>query len=108
MRVTLTEEERTELLAVLRMIRNVRHWRRSQAVLLWADGTPLATVAQTLGCTQAGVCNWTRAWREHGVAGVAEGMHPGAERRLDVAAEPILEGLLEQANPQAQGYAATN
>jgi len=54
------------------------------------------------------VCNWTRAWRERGVTGVAEGIHPGAERRLDRAAERLLEALLEEGDPQAHGYAATN
>jgi transposase len=108
MRVTLAEEERAALLAGQRTSRSVRHWRRYQAVLLRADGVPLATVAQTLGCTQASVCNWTRAWRERGVGGVAEGTHRGAEHRLDAAAEQVLEGLLEEGNPQAHGYAATN
>jgi transposase len=108
MRVTLSEAERAELQAAQRTSRTVRHWRRYQAVLLRGDGVPLATVAQTLGCTQASVCNWTRAWRERGAQGVAEGTHRGAERRLDAAAERTLEALLEQANPQAHGYAARN
>jgi len=86
----------------------VRHWRRYQAVLLRADGVALATVAQTLGCTQASVCNWTRAWRERGAQGVAEGVHPGAERRLDAAAERVLAALVGEGDPQAHGYAATN
>jgi len=108
MRLTLTDEERAELQAGLRSSRNVRHWRRYQAVLLRADGVPLATVAQNLGCTQASVCNWTKAWRERGARGVAEGTHPGAERRLDMAAERTLEALLQEGDPQAHGYAATN
>jgi transposase len=108
MRVTLSEQERAELVAVQRASRNVRHWRRYQAVLLRGEGMALAIVAQTLGCTQASVCNWTRAWRERGARGVAEGTHPGAERRLDTAAERVLEGLLEAGDPQAHGQAATN
>jgi transposase len=108
MRLRLTEEERAELVAGQRTSRNVRHWRRYQAVLLRADGVPLATVAQNLGCTQASVCNWTRAWRERGVRGVAEGQHRGAERRLGASADSVLRALLEEANPPAHGYAATN
>jgi transposase-like protein len=72
-------------------------------VLLRGEGVPLATVAQTLGCTQASVGNWTRAWRERGVRGVAEGMHHGAERRRDGAAEPALEQLVEDGNPHTHG-----
>lgn len=108
MRLTLRDDERAELVAAQRSSRNVRHWRRYQAVLLRADGVALATVAQTVGCTQASVCNWTRAWRERGARGVGEGTHPGAERRLDAAAEGVLQALLEEANPQAHGHAATN
>ena len=108
MRVMLRDEERAELEAAQRTSRNVRHWRRYQAVLLRGEGVPLATVAQTLGCTQASVCNGTRAWRERGARGVAEGIHPGAERRLDRTAERLLEALVEEGDPQAPGYAATN
>ena len=108
MRLTLTDEERAALLAAQRASRRVRHWRRYQAVLLRAEGVPLATVAKTLGCTRASVCNWTTAWREQGAPGVAEGTHRGAERRLDGAAERTLEALLEEGDPQAHGYAATN
>src|SRR5258708_14762093 len=108
MRLILTEEGRAELQAAQRASRNVRHGRRSQAVLLRADGVPLAAVAQTLGCTQASVCNWTRAWRERGPRGVAEGTHPGAERRLDAEAELVLAGLVEEGDPQTHGHAATN
>ena len=108
MQLALSEQERAELVGAQRSSRNVRHWRRYQAVLLRADGVPLATVAQTLGCTQASVCNWTKAWGERGARGVAEGVHLGAERRLGVPAERTLETLLEGGNPQAHGYAATN
>jgi transposase len=108
MRLMLSEQGRAELQAAQRSSRNMRHWRRYQAVLLRADGVPLATVATTLGCTQASVCNWTRAWRERGARGVAEGVHPGAERRLGEVAERTLEALLEEDHPQAHGYASTN
>jgi transposase len=99
MRLMLSEQERAELQAAQRSSRNVRHWRRYQAVLLRADGVPLATVATTLGCTQASVWNWTRAWRERGARGVAEGVYPGAERRLGAVAERTLEALREEDHP---------
>jgi transposase len=68
----------------------VRHWRRYQAVLLRAAGVPVAEVARDLGCSEASVSNWTAAWRTEGLAGVAEGQHPGAARRLDPLAEEAL------------------
>jgi transposase len=102
----MTAGQRAELETAQRQSRTVRHWKRYQAVLLRADGTPVAVVAQTLGCSPASVSNWTTAWRHAGVAGVREGSHPGAARRLDAAGEQrLVEGV--RRDPQAVGYAAT-
>jgi transposase len=104
--LAMTAEERAELETAQRQSRNVRHWKRYQAVLLRADGTPVAVVAQTLGCSRVSVSNWTTAWREAGVVGVREGVHPGAVRRLDAAGERRVAELLSS-DPQDAGYAAT-
>lgn len=107
MPLTLSEDERAALQAAQARSPKVRHWRRYQAVLLRADGVPVAAVARDLGCTPTSVSNWTAAWRTAGLAGVAEGWHPGAARRLDPAAEATLDALLREGDPQAHGYAAT-
>jgi transposase len=107
MPLRLSGEERAALQAAQAQSRNVRHWRRYQAVLLRANGVPVATVAQTLNCTETSVYNWVAAWRMDGVTGVAEGVHPGKARRLDTAAEAALQSLLSEGDPQAHGYAAT-
>ena len=82
MPLTLTAQERAALQAAQARSRTVRHWRRYQAVLLRADGVPVASVAQSLNCTETSIYNWVAAWRTDGVAGVAEGVHPGKARRL--------------------------
>ena len=110
----MTAEQRAEVEAAQRQSRNVRHWKRFQAVLLRADGRPVAVVAQTLGCSEASVTNGTNgttAWCARGVAGIREGgiregVHPGAARRIDPAGEQVLV-VLVQSDPQAAGYAAT-
>ena len=107
MALTLTGEERRALEAAQAMSRVVRHWRRYQAVLLRADGLEVAEVARVLRCTETSVCNWTAAWRADGVAGVAEGIHPGKARCLAPEAEAALSALLAEGDPQAHGYAAT-
>lgn len=107
MRLRLTVDERKALQAAQARSRSVRHWRRFQAVLLRADEVPVATVAQTLDCTETSVYNWVAAWRVEGVGGVAEGLHPGKMPRLDAAAEAALAALLSEGDPQAHGYAAT-
>lgn len=105
-RVEMTAQQRAEVVAAQRHSRNVRHWKRYQAVLLRANGVPLAVVAQTLGCSRVSVSHWTKAWREAGVVGVREGVHPGAVRRLDAQAEQRLSEWLTS-DPQAAGHAAT-
>lgn len=107
MPLTLTTDQRAALQAAQARSRTVRHWRRYQAVVLRADRVPVATIAQTLNCTETSVYNWVAAWRAEGVAGVAEGVHPGKVRRLEPAAEAALEALLATGDPQAHGYAAT-
>lgn len=107
MPLTLIAEERAVLQAAQARSRSVRHWRRFQAVLLRADGVPVAMVARTLNCTPTSVYNWVAAWRAGGLAGVAEGVHPGKVRRLDAAAEATLGRLLTEGDPQVYGYATT-
>ncbi len=107
MPLTLTSDERAALEAAQARRRAVRHWRRYQAVLLRADGVTVAEIARALRCTQTSVYNWTAAWREGGLGGVAEGVHPGQARRLDAEAAALLAVLLTASDPQAQGYAAT-
>ena len=104
--LVMTAEQRAEVETAQRQSRNVRHWKRYQAVLLRADGMPLTVVAQTLGCSRVSVSTWTTAWREAGVAGIREGVHPGAVCRLDAAGEQRLCELLAS-DPQAAGYVAT-
>jgi transposase len=105
-RLAMSAEQRSELEVAQRQSPHVRHWKRYQAVLLRAEGTPAAVVAQTLGCCEASVTNWTTAWRERGVAGIQEGVHPGAARRFDAVGEAELIALV-QTDPQDAGYAAT-
>ena len=107
MPLIVTEEERTALETAQAQRPKVRHWRRYQAVLLRGQGLFVKDVARALGCTEASVYNWTAAWRRGGAAGVAEGVHPGAVRRLAPAAEATLHALLAEGDPQAHGYTAT-
>ncbi len=101
----LSASQRVELAAVAAADRRVRRWKRAQA-LLRADGLTVEAVANTLGCSQASIYAWTAAWRQHGVAGLAEGDHGGGEVKLDAAGEEVLERVLAS-DPQAHGHRAT-
>jgi transposase len=102
----MTAEQRVEVEAAQRESRNVRHWKRYHAVLLRADGMPLTMAAQTLSCSADRVTTWTTAWRARGVAGLREGVHPGAARRFDATGAAALVALVQR-DPHAAGDAAT-
>src|SRR5258708_16419276 len=103
----MSDDERAALEAGQRPVRRVREWRRLQAVRLLADGQEASAAAQAVGCSASAVYYWAEAWREEGLAGLAEGAHAGRPRRLDLQAETALAQLLVD-DPQAHGYAATH
>src|SRR5258708_35425704 len=81
MPLTLTADERAALHAAQVRSRTVRHWRRFQAVLLRAERVPVATIAQTLDCTQTSVHNGVAAWRAEGGGGGPAGAQLGTGGR---------------------------
>jgi transposase len=106
MRLMLTTSQRTELAAAAAAEPRVRRGKRYRALLLRGEGMPVASVAQTLTCSQASIFAWTAAWRRHGVAGLAEGDHGGGQLKLGPTAEATLEALLAT-DPQARGHRAS-
>jgi hypothetical protein len=105
-RVEMSAEQRAELETAQRQSQHGRDWKRFQAVRLpvrlRAEGMPVVGVGQPLRCSQASGSNWTTAWRAAGVAGVREGLHRGAVRRVDpVGAQRLVEFLSR--DPQAAG-----
>jgi transposase len=102
----LTEEQRKELGRALGATRGVREWRRYRAVLLAGAGQKAPAIAATLQVSEASVYNWLAAWRQEGLAGLREGVHPGLAPRLDAAGLAWLDGLLRR-DPQACGYTLT-
>ena len=106
MPVTLTEAQRSDLEAAATAEKGVRRWKRYRAVLLRAEGMPVAAVAAALRCSQASVYGWTARWRRGGVAGLREGDHGGGKAKLGATGEAALAVLLET-DPQARGHQAT-
>ena len=104
--ITLTGEERAELQAALKSERRVRQWQRYRAVWLLAHDQSVQIVAQTLGCCPASVYNWVERWRESKLAGLAEALHAGRDRKFDEQGEALLDSLLSQ-DPQQHGFHST-
>lgn len=106
MDLAMTAAQRSELEAAVGAAQRTRGWKRCQAVLLLAEGEAPAAVARALRCHVSSVYGWAAAWREAGLAGLREGSHRGAARRLDAAGEAVLTGLVA-ADPQTHGHHAT-
>ncbi len=106
MPMVLTDEQRTDLETAAAGERRVRRWKRARAILLRGEGLSVPAVARTLGCSQASIYAWTAAWRQQGVAGLAEGAHRGGPVKLGPAAEAVLTELLAS-DPQSHGHRST-
>ena len=106
MEITLTDAQRAELEAAVGTEKRTHVWKRSQAVLLLAAGQPPAMVADNLRCGVSSVYTWAAAWRRDGVAGLAEGPHPGAAHRVDAAGAALLGEVLAS-DPHGRGHRAT-
>ncbi len=106
MPLILTASQRAALEAVVRTETRTRTWKRYQAILLLAEGQSPAAVAMAVRCCLASVYNWAARWRDAGLAGLAEGPHPGVARRLDATGASVLEALLA-VDAQARGHQAT-
>jgi len=106
MQMVLTEVQRAELEAAVAAETRTRAWKRYQAVLLVADGQTPAAAATAVRCHLASIYHWVASWRQEGAAGLAEGAHPGAARRLDSAGEALLAALLAS-DPQQRGHQTT-
>jgi transposase len=106
MSLHLTASQRADLEAAAATERRVRRWKRYRALLLRGEGMPVAAVAHTLECSEASVYAWTAAWRQHGVAGLAEGDHGGGKVKLGATEEALLTEVLGH-DPQQHGHRAT-
>jgi transposase len=106
MNLVLTEAQRAAVAAAAAREKRTRSWKRHQAVVLLAAGQSPPAVAEALGCCVASVYHWAARWRAAGVAGLAEGAHPGAARHVDAAGEAQVVRLLAS-DPQQWGHHAT-
>src|SRR3954452_4346023 len=94
MEISLSNAQRAALEAAVRTEQRTRVWKRYRAILLLAAGQPAAVVADNLDCGVSSVASWAAAWHCDGLAGLAEGPHLGAGRRVDAAGEGLLGALL--------------
>jgi transposase len=103
MPITLTAEEQKTLKEQVETCRQVRQWKRAQAVLLLAQGLLPEQVAMVLSCSRASVYNWAAAWKRQGSVVLCEESHAGRPPELDPKALELLDHWLEEGNPQQQG-----
>jgi transposase len=102
-----TRYDRPRLKEALRGATDARDFRRLQAVLLIAQGRPIAEVAQITCVGQRSVYGWLRRYlRHHRIEDLTERPRSGRPTTAEaVTAERIRRGLAQ--NPMTLGYSTT-
>jgi len=106
-RYGLTGHDRRKLRAAVRSVRDARHLRRVQAVLLVAQGRPVALACGTTGLSRQSVYNALRRYRRRRrPADLADRPRPGRPRAARaVGGRQILAAL--RVDPRDAGFNAT-
>lgn len=100
--------ERRQLRTMLQQTSDVRLYRRLLAVLECDRGTPIGTVAESLGVSRQSVYNWIARFRERGdAAELRDTPHLGRPARAGEAFDTLLRILL-MLSPERFGYHATH
>ena len=101
-----THHDRRRLTVALRRVRDARHCRRLQAVLLVAEGRQVGEVAALLKASRRWVTKTLARYRQRRLVGdLAEGIRVGRPPLAGVLSGDLLAVAL-QADPLAFGYAA--
>jgi transposase len=104
----LTAGQRRELKRQLQEAADVRLYRRTLAVLEYAQGRSVESIAASLGVTRQSVYNWIGAYRSrHEPSSLADAQRPGRPRRWTEQHQALLRCLLES-SPDRWGYYAVN
>src|SRR5437868_5276220 len=103
----LTGHDRRKLSAAVRAVKDARHLRRVQAVLLLAQGRPMKLVCGTTGLSRQSVYNAVRRYRRRRrPSDLADRPRPGRPRvARPVGSRQILAAL--RVDPRDAGFSAT-
>jgi transposase len=99
--------ERGRLARAMSKAKDVRLFRRIQAVLRVAEGFSVAEAARQVGVDRTSVHRWVRLYgRAHRIEDLADAPRTGRPREADDLDEELLAEVLAQ-DPRPLGYGAT-
>lgn len=102
-RITLTQEERSELEGLARSGKTAHRTRlKARIVLMAADGVATRAIGRTLGCTTGTASKWRVRYAKDRLAGFSEAGKRGAAPKYDTGTDARILALLDQKPPQ--GY----
>jgi len=102
--ITLTNEERAELVVLARSTKTEHRMRqRARIVLLAADGVKTRAIGRAVGCTTGTASKWRVRYAEHGLAGLDETGERGAEPKYTAQTGTRILELLDQPPPKGYG-----
>ncbi|WP_431305983.1 IS630 family transposase [Mesobacillus subterraneus] len=95
-----------EVKACMHGLRDLRMFKRLQAILLHLKGRPYAEIADLLGCTEQTIYNYVRAYKANGLKGLVPGQSPGRPCQLTEEQEKELYQLIVEKKPADVGFPA--
>lgn len=95
-----------EVKAYMHGLRDLRMFKRLQAILLHLKGRPYAEIADLLGCTEQTIYNYVRAYKANGLKGLVPGQSPGRPCQLTEEQEKELYQLIVEKKPADVGFPA--
>jgi transposase len=95
----LSQAEANELSAALRHCRNADTKIRYQAVRLYGLGHPVPQILDICGCSRRSLLQWSRAYREGGIAALVDHRKGGNRAKLGPQERQHLQQMLHQHTP---------
>ncbi len=87
-------------------LRDLRMFKRYQAILMHLKGRSYVEIAELLGCTEQTVYNYVRAYKDNGLDGLVPGQSPGRPCQLTEEQEKELYQLIVEKGPADVGFPA--
>lgn len=98
---TLSDTAASALLAAYHASRAGAHRTRLQAVRLYGIGYSVPQISEITGCARSSLMEWCAAYREHGIAALADHRRGGNSAKLTGAQVAELSSKLRQYTPRS-------
>lgn len=93
-----------EVKAAMHDSKDLRLFKRYQAILMYLKGKTYQEIGSLVGCTVPTVCHYVRDYRNDGLKGLVPGQSPGRPSELTKEQEKELYQLIVESKPVDVGF----